>query len=224
MNLGQFVAAKASSGVSSRNRQKKEAFVGSIWSTLWIWTGFAWLSDVIALQIRSPKDAAPEFGCTDYLRKTKSTQYWLSIHLTWEDVCRINYLALLERSLWLSLWLRCLLWARYYTKILQEGQRGLFWPSQTPRWLLAHRQLEWSLSRQPSEYLMASNPPTANTIRLCKLNCNGSHGSKSFQCSWTQRTDLFPNSSESPQTFQTSNVPLQLCTAVNGVPIIQSEF
>ena len=38
MNLGQFVAAKDSSGVSSGNRQKKEAFVGSIWSTLWIGT------------------------------------------------------------------------------------------------------------------------------------------------------------------------------------------
>ena len=30
MNLGQFVAAKDSSSVSSKNRQKKEAFVGSI--------------------------------------------------------------------------------------------------------------------------------------------------------------------------------------------------
>ena len=35
MDLGQFVAAKDSSGVSSRDRQKKEACVGSIWSTLW---------------------------------------------------------------------------------------------------------------------------------------------------------------------------------------------
>ena len=62
MNLGRFVAVKDRSGVSSGNRQKKEAFAGSIWSTLWIWTGFTRLSDVIALQIRTLKDTAPEFG------------------------------------------------------------------------------------------------------------------------------------------------------------------
>ena len=76
MNLGQFVATKDSSGVSSRNRQKKEAFVGSIWSTLWIWTGFARLSDVIALQIHTLKDGAPEFGHSHRLIRPEQTQHW----------------------------------------------------------------------------------------------------------------------------------------------------
>ena len=65
INRGQFIAAKDSSGVSSRNRQKKAAFVGSIWRTLWIGTGFARHSDGIALQMRTPKDAAP--GCGNSL-------------------------------------------------------------------------------------------------------------------------------------------------------------
>ena len=44
-------------------------------------------------------------------------------------------------------------------------------------------------------------------VLVCKLNRSRCRprGSKSLQCSWTHRTDLFPNSSESPQTLQTSN-------------------
>ena len=49
-------------------------------------------------------------------------------------------------------------------------------------------------------------PMAFNTLRLCKLNLTRHRpcGSKSFQQGWTHRTDLLPNSSESPQTFQMS--------------------
>ena len=60
MNLGQFIAVKDSSSLSSRKGQKKAAFVGCIWSILWIGTGFVRRSDVITLQMRTPKDADPE--------------------------------------------------------------------------------------------------------------------------------------------------------------------
>ena len=61
MNLEQFVDTEDSSSVSSRKRQKKEAFVGSIWSTLWIGTGFARLNDIIALQIRTLRMLLPNW-------------------------------------------------------------------------------------------------------------------------------------------------------------------
>ena len=48
---------------------------------------------------------------------------------------------------------------------------------------------------------------TANLLRLRMLNRSRQRrrGSESFQRSWTHRTYLFPSSSESPQTLQTSN-------------------
>ena len=54
MNLGQSIAAKDSSDVSSRKMEKQAAFVGSIR------TGFAQRSDVNAFQMHTPNDAAPE--------------------------------------------------------------------------------------------------------------------------------------------------------------------
>ena len=49
--------------------------------------------------------------------------------------------------------------------------------------------------------------PTVNLLRLRMLNGSRrrTHGSESFQRSWTHRTELFPTSSESPQKPQTSN-------------------
>ena len=92
MNLGQFVATQDSRGVSSRNRQKKEAFVGSIWSTLWIGTGFAQSSDVIALKIRSLKDAAPELRHSHWGKHTEEKawrkQYWQDRHLLSQVFCQ----------------------------------------------------------------------------------------------------------------------------------------
>ena len=64
-----------------------------------------------------------------------------------------------------------------------------------------------SLTHNQSEYPMASNPQTADALRLRELSLtrHRPRGSRSFQRSWTHRADLFPNSSESPQTLQTSN-------------------
>ena len=84
-----------------------------------------------------------------------------------------------------------------------------FHPSYTSRQLAnTVRMVIGQLAHNQSEYPKAFNPQTANALSLCKLNLTRHHprGSKSFQHSWTHRTDLFPNSSKSPQTFQMSNV------------------
>ena len=49
--------------------------------------------------------------------------------------------------------------------------------------------------------------PTANLLRLRMLNWSRQRpsGSESFQRSWTHQTDLYPTSSKSLQTLQTSN-------------------
>ena len=145
----------------------------------------------------------------DYQGKTKRTQYWLSICLTWEDVCGIQYLALLERSLWLSWWSRCLLSGSLLYKDIPGGKKQFVPPlphTALIRQHYANQNGHWTDNQ--SEYPMESNPPTAKTLRLCKLNQTRHcpRGSKSFQHSWTHLTDLFPNSSKSPQTFQTSNI------------------
>ena len=51
---------KDDSGASSKNREKKAAFVGCIWRSLWIVTAFARCCDVIGLRMRPLKDADPE--------------------------------------------------------------------------------------------------------------------------------------------------------------------
>ena len=60
----------------------------------------------------------------------------------------------------------------------------------------------------PSHCIGSSTEWNSELIRLCMLNWSRQrqHHSKSFQCSWTHRTGLFPTSAESPQMLQTSNV------------------
>ena len=72
--------------------------------------------------------------------------------------------------------------AHYYTKTLQKGRSGLLRPSQAPRWL--------PILQLPT--LFASFKFESDQTP-----------SERFQHSWAHRTDLFLNSSESPQTFQT---------------------
>ena len=57
-----------------------------------------------------------------YQRKTKCTQNWLNI-LTWEDVCGTQYLALIERSLWLNRWSCCLLSGSLLYKDIAGGKK-----------------------------------------------------------------------------------------------------
>ena len=105
-------------------------------------------------------------------------QYWLSICLTWEDVCGTKFLALLERSLWLSWWSHCLLSGLLLYEDIAGGKKWFvyhrhFRPSHTPRWFASTPPIKMvmeQLAHNQSEYPMASNPPTATTLRLCKLN------------------------------------------------------
>ena len=72
---------------------------------------------------------------------------------------------------------------------------------------LAHCQSEWSYSwHTTNQRIQWLRGLTANLLRLCMLNQSRQRprGSKSFQCSWTHRTYLFPTSSKSPQMLQTS--------------------
>ena len=134
----------------------------------------------------------------DYQRKTKCTQYWISIRSTWEDICGMQYLALLERSLRLSWWSHCLLSGSLLYEDVAGGKKWFVLPLPHTQWFASKPPIRMMVE-QTTEYPMESNPLTANTLRLCKLNLTRHrlHCSKSFQHSWTHQTDLLPNSSES---------------------------
>ena len=73
--------------------------------------------------------------------------------------------------------------------------RRHFLPSHNLRWFASTPPIRIfieQLADNQSEYPMTSNPPTANTLRLCKFNLtrHRPHGSKSFQLSWTHPTDF----------------------------------
>ena len=58
--------------------------------------------------------------------------------------------------------------ARYYTKTSQEGKSGLFCPTYCV-YLLAHRQSEWSLNRQPikvSDAVQSSDCRYSQTLQV----------------------------------------------------------
>ena len=70
---------------------------------------------------------------------------------------------------------------------------------------LAHHQSEWSYSKHTTRVSNGSDgqQPTLSDLACWSRRCPRSP--KSFQRRWTHQTDLFPNSSESPQTLQTAN-------------------
>ena len=98
-------------------------------------------------------------------------------------------------------------------------------PSHTPHWFTStppiRMVIQLAQTNQSSQWLRW---PTSNVLRLRKMN-RGRRcpcGPKSFQCSWTHRTDLFPNLSESPQALQMANVWLRVFQALEAIwlPIV----
>ena len=104
------------------------------------------------------------------LRKAKCTQYWLSIHSTWEDVCGLQYLALLNRSFWLSWWSCCLLTGSLLFEDVAGGKTWFvynrhFSPSHTPRWFASTPPI-WMVIEQLAHNQRIKRRPVLRTATL----------------------------------------------------------